>query len=219
MTGRRVIALTAAAFVVGIATARLVAPPTPATNAVTDPHADRRQSSPSGGRAGGIAPGGFAHTRNGAVAAAIAYVRTGQAMLDASDDEAAAEVRAMSADASADAQADELVARLHVLRRTLADATGPVTYRQAALATSVDVYTAERATVSVWHVGVLAADGTAPPQANWAVSRFELVWEHGTWKVWSETITPGPAPIAAADAAPATNAAYDSALAGFEPAP
>jgi hypothetical protein len=215
VTGRRLVAVAVAAFVAGSGTARLV---TPATSPTTSAAA-RRSVEPAPRQRSDSAPGSFDHTPDGAVAAATASVRTGQAMIDASDADAATAVRAMAADATAAAQADDLVARLGALRRTLDGATGPITYRQAALATKVDAYTASRATVSVWHVGVLAADGVAPPQANWAVSRFELVWEHGTWKVWSETVTPGPAPIAAADAPPATNASYDAALAGFDPAP
>jgi hypothetical protein len=212
---RRTVALAAAALVVGLAAGRMLgtrpgAPANTATRATG--HAERAIRPGDANRAS-------AHTADGATAAAITTVRTGQAMLDASDSDAAAAARAMAADETADAQADDLVARLRVLRRTLDGATGPVTYRQAALATKVDAYSDTRATVSVWHVGVLAADGVAPPQANWAVSRFELVWEHGAWKVWSETVTPGPAPIAAADAPPATNASYDAALAGFDPAP
>ena len=55
----------------------------------------------------------------------------------------------------------------------------------------------------------------APPQAGWAISVFELVWERGDWKVWSETITPGPAPIPDASAAPATSEQLAGALTGF----
>jgi len=43
------------------------------------------------------------------------------------------------------------------------------------------------------------------------------VWERGDWKVWSETITPGPAPALDAGAAPASHEQLDQALSDFTP--
>lgn len=158
-------------------------------------------------------PAGFARTRVGAVAAASAFVRTGAAVMGMSDAQVGAAVAQMAASGSAAAQEADLLGGLRRLRGILdgADAS----YRQAVLAVRVDAYTEQRARVSVWHVGVLAAGEHIPPQAGWATSTFELIWERGDWKVWSETVTPGPAPIPDDSAPPAAVDDYRERLAGF----
>jgi hypothetical protein len=71
--------------------------------------------------------------------------------------------------------------------------------------------------VAVWHVGVLSRTGVAPPQAGWAVSVVDLVWERGDWKLEHETVTAGPTPILDASAPPATAEQLEAALDGFMP--
>jgi hypothetical protein len=88
-------------------------------------------------------------------------------------------------------------------------------FRQGAVAWRVDAYDDERARVAIWSVGVLSRDGVAPPQAGWSTSVVDLVWERGDWRVWGETITPGPTPIADDSDAPATSPRLLSALDGF----
>ncbi len=100
-------------------------------------------------------PSGFAHTEDGARAAAIAYVLTGQRLLELVPTRVAAAVRSMAASGSADAQVTEADEQLRHLRETLADGTGPTRYLQAVIASRVDAFTPERARVSVWSVGVL----------------------------------------------------------------
>lgn len=160
-------------------------------------------------------PAGFARTQEGAVAAAASFVTTGEALLDMDPLAAGQAVRQMTASATADAQVDELLGRLAALRQALAPGNGPIVYRQAALAWRVDGYTGDRARVAIWSLGVLSRDGVAPPQAGWAVSRFDLVWERGDWRVWAETVTPGPAPIPDDSAPPATSVRLAAALDGF----
>jgi hypothetical protein len=126
-------------------------------------------------------------------------------------------LRQMAARASADGQVAHLTDRLTAARRNLAGGTGPITYRQAAVAVRVGGVSAERATVAVWNVGVLSRQGVAAPQAEWAISTFELVWENGDWKIWNESIVPGPAPILNDSAAPATSIELEDALVGFGP--
>lgn len=151
-------------------------------------------------------PAGFAGTPNGATAAAAAYVCTGQALLDMDPLAAEKAVRQMAAAATADRQVADTMATLREVRTTLASGTGPIVYRQAAVAWRVESFSPHRARVAVWNVGVLARDGVAPPQAGWAISTFDLLWERGDWKVFDERITPGPAPILDDSAAPATAA-------------
>ena len=59
--------------------------------------------------------------------------------------------------------------------------------------------------------------GVAAPQAGWTTSTFDLVWERGDWKVWAESIAPGPAPALNGGVAPATSVELDAKLDGFTP--
>jgi len=161
------------------------------------------------------APAGFARTQQGAVAAAASFVCTGQSLLDMDPLAAEAAVRQMASAATADLQVTETLAKLAAARSTLAAGTGPVVYRQAAVAWRVDSYSPERVQVAVWSVGVLARHGVAPPQAGWGVSIFDLVWERDDWKVLDERLTPGPAPILDDSAAPATADQLLASLRGF----
>jgi hypothetical protein len=160
-------------------------------------------------------PAGFADTRPGAVAAAAAFVCSGQALLDMDPLSAETAVRQMAADATADSQVQTTLGQLSAARDALASGTGPIAYHQAAVAWRITAYDPARAEVAIWSVGVLSRAGVAPPQAAWTTSTFELVWERRDWKVWSETITSGPAPILNNSVAPATADQLAAATAGF----
>ena len=164
------------------------------------------------------APNDGARTPAGARTAAIAFVTNGQGLLDV--DSAAVErtVRAGAATETADAQVRDISARIASVHTVLASGTGPIHYRQAALATRIDAFTPDRARVAVWHVGVLSRAEIAPPQAGWAISVIDLIWEADGWKLVSEQVTPGPTPIPDHSAAPATATEIDAALDGFSPA-
>lgn len=217
----RVVAIVLTAFIAGLAVAGQFG----RNHARRTPIQADRQPRPASGAGVTTAPGpadrtdgipsGFARTREGAVAAAAAFVTTGQALLDMDPLAASEAVRRMAAAVTADAQVDDVLKRLAAARETLATGSGPVVYWQATLAWRVDGYTPERARVAVWNVGVLSREGVAPPQAGWAVSSFDLVWERGDWRIWAETITPGPAPLPDDSAAPATSAQLAAALDGF----
>ena len=150
-----------------------------------------------------------------AVAAAASFVCTGQVLLDMDPLAAEKAVRQIAAASTADRQVADTLAKLKSARAQLIGGTGETVYRQAAVAWRIGSFTPERASVAVWNVGVLTRDGVAPPQAGWAVSAFELIWERDDWKVLDETITPGPAPILDNSAAPATAGQLVSALTGF----
>ncbi len=160
-------------------------------------------------------PAGFARTPEGAVAAAASFVCTGQVLLDMDPLAAEEAVRQMASATAADRQVAEALAALRSVRSTLASGMGPTIYRQAAVAWKVLSFSPAQAQVAIWNVGVLARDGIAPPQAGWAVSTFDLLWERGDWKVLDERITPGPAPILDDSAAPATAAQLIASLRGF----
>ena len=160
-------------------------------------------------------PAGFARTRQGALAAATAFVATGQALLDMDPLAAEQAVRRMAASSTADAQVADVLARLVAVREALAPGTGPTVFRQSPVSWRVDRFSPGRATVAVWSVGVLSREAIAPPQAGWETSTFDLVWERGDWRIRAETVTPGPAPLLDDSAAPATSAQLVAALRGF----
>jgi hypothetical protein len=160
-------------------------------------------------------PSGFSRTPEGAIAAAAAYVTTGQPLLDLDPLAAERAVRRMAASAYADRFAADTMRQLKDAREALSGGSGPIVYRQAVVAHRLEAFDAGRARVAIWNVGVLTRAGVAAPQAAWATSTFDLVWERGDWRIWAETIVPGPAPILNDSTAPATNAQFTAALEGF----
>jgi hypothetical protein len=142
-------------------------------------------------------------------------VVTGQKLLDMDPLAAEEAIREMAASGTADDQVEELLANLATARTALARGTGAIVYRQSVVAWRVEAYAPERARVAIWNVSVLSRDGVAPPQAGWATSTFDLVWERDDWRIWAESISPGPAPILDDSTAPATSAQLDAALRGF----
>ena len=160
-------------------------------------------------------PRGFQRTEAGAVAAAASFVCTGQALLDMDPLSAEDAVRELSAEASEDELVSRHLDQLEAARDVLSPGTGPIVFRQSAIAWRVEAYDEDRARIAIWSVGVLSRDGIAPPQAGWSTSVVELVWERGDWRVWGESISPGPTPILDDSDAPSTSAQLDDALAGF----
>lgn len=160
-------------------------------------------------------PVGYAQTRQGAIAAAAGYVTTGQVLLDLDPAGVEAAVRTMAATGAAEAQLADTTARLDLARDALTGSDSPIDYHQAVLAVRVDSFTPQRSRVAVWNVGVLSRDGVAPPQAGWAVSTFDLVWEQSDWKIWAESIVPGPAAITNNAVTPASSPELRARLAGF----
>ncbi len=158
---------------------------------------------------------GFARSEEGAIAAASAYVCTGQALLDMDPLAAEKAVRQMAASGAADRQVERILEQLSQARQALASGTGPITYHQGVIAWRVDAYSQDGARIALWHVGVLSRQGAAPPQAGWATSTIDLVWERGDWKVAREDVVPGPAPILDDSTAPATSELLTAALDGF----
>jgi hypothetical protein len=163
------------------------------------------------------APAGFARTPEGAVAAAAAFVTTGQVLLDVDPLSAEAAIRQIASTSSADRQVRQGLNDLSELRDALRSGSGPIVFRQGILATRLVASTNAAATVEVWSVGVLARRGIAPPQAGWRTSRLELVWERGDWHLDNETVQPGPAPVLDDSVVPATADQLVSAIDGFEP--
>jgi hypothetical protein len=211
-------ALIAVAFLAGLVVRGLAAPHS-GSRSDNGSASSKTAAAPAGPGPAVLVDGiasGFGRSKEGASAAAANYVLTGTRLLELAPTRASEAVRSMAATGSADAQVADAERQLHELRAKLADGAGSTHYLQAVLATRVDAFTADRSRVSVWSVGVLSRAKVAEPQAGWTISTFDLVWERGDWKIWSESVTAGPAPALNATA-PATAQQFDQALLGFTP--
>lgn len=215
----RTVAISVVAFLLGMAVRNHLA------GGSSDPHsADPHQQPPASSAAApgprqyvdGI-PSGFARTSDGARVAAVHFVLTGQTVMGMAPTRVPDAIRGMAASGSADAQVTEAQEQLRQIRERLAGGTAPIRYVQSILASGVDAFTPQRARVSVWSVGVLSRTGVAQPQAGWTTSTFELVWERDDWRIWDNTITPGPTPALNASALPSSAEQLDQALVGFTP--
>jgi len=154
-------------------------------------------------------------TEQGAIAAAAAFICTGQQLVDMSDDAVGSFLRQRVTLAAADRVVKDHLRELKALRDALATGSGPIVYREAVVAHRVDSFDEDEARVAIWHVGVLARHEVAPPQAGWMISTVDLRWERGGWKVVDEIAVPGPAPILNDSVAPATADELVSDLDGF----
>ncbi len=224
-TRGQVLALASLSFLTGIMLhATLLAPRPHPTDARSDRPGVKSDDGVAASSEGSITraphvehgvPSGFDRTTDGAVAAAASYVCTGQSILDMDPLSAEEAIRQMAAAGTADQQVDDMLTKLRAARDALAAGKGDTVFRQAAIAWRVESSTPDRASVAIWSVGVLARDGVAPPQAGWATSTFELVWERDDWKIESEVIVPGPAPTLDNSTAPATASQFVTSLQGF----
>ena len=163
------------------------------------------------------APAGFARTRTGAQAAAIAYTATiPQRLLYLEPSAAEAAVRVVASDASEQVLVADALDGLEAARTPLAEGSGATWWIVEPLAVKVEAFSADRARVSVWIVRVLSRQGVVVPQTSWVTETVELVWEDGDWRLWSDTSTPGPTPVPDGSDLPSSAAELDAALIGFE---
>lgn len=158
---------------------------------------------------------GFARSPAGAVAAASTYVRQGQRIFDLPAVDRTAALQTIASHAATNGYVAQESAQLAELDGIAERGQGHLIWDVSVLATRADAYTAARARVSIWRVGVLSVAGLTAPLAEWTTVAYELVWERGDWKVWSETQTSGPTPIGHPDAHPSTPDELATALAGF----
>src|SRR3546814_2345290 len=101
----------------------------------------------------------------------------------------------MASAATADRQVDDTLEQLRGLRDVVAGGTGPIVYRQAALAYRVDSFDRNAARLAIWHVGVFTRDAIAPPQAGWSTSTLARMGE-GRLEDRGRDGRPGPCPRA-----------------------
>jgi len=184
----------AAAFAVG----RLSAPSSePAQRATTT-----AQSGPGPTRVVNGVPVGYAHTQDGAVAAATNFlmvmggplVTQPDKYLSAIDTLAAPEARS-----KLHGDANRIVAGLQNGSGlvTYAQQGRAVIYRQSPLAYHIDAFNDGTAKVSIWSEGFVAVDGLLPLRETWSTSQISVAWSGDDWKAASfqgPTDTPGPVP-------------------------
>ncbi|HSO94812.1 MAG TPA: hypothetical protein VLV81_02095 [Acidimicrobiia bacterium] len=172
-------------------------------------------SGPGPGTVTAGVPTGFAHSEPGVVAAATTYVRQGQRLFDLPTIDRPAALQAIASRSGADAYVADVSAQLAELDGIAAHGAGHLTWDVSVLATRVDAYSAQRARVSIWRVGVLSVTGLTSPIAEWTTVEDELVWERADWKIWAETQIPGPTPAGHPDERAATPNQLHALLAGF----
>jgi hypothetical protein len=204
------LALAASALIGMGARGLITSPTTPPRSTVTTA---ARTPGPRSTTAG--LPTGFARNEAGAVAAATTYLRQGQRLFDLPTADRLAALQAIASGAATTGYLAQVSAELTELDGIEAHGQGHLTWAVSVLATRVDAYSAQRARISIWRVGVLSVTGLVAPLAEWTTVDDELVWERGDWKVWAETQTPGPTPAAHPDARPSTPGQLQATLAGF----
>jgi hypothetical protein len=214
VTRRGLVLGAAALFLVGLATKTLLFPTDRDVVRTPGPIASAG-AGPSRVEAPGV-PVGFARTRTGALAAAVSYVQLGNVILTADSDSAATVLRQVSSREAGSTFVDSELAAFTQLRSALARGSGPSSLRVGVVATRVDAFAPNRARVALWRVAVLSRDGMTNPGEQWATVTYDLVWEARDWKIWSESVVPGPAP-SPTDAQLATPQELDTSLAGFRP--
>lgn len=159
--------------------------------------------------------GGAARTEGGAVAAAVEYATAPQEWLYLADDQILERLDEVAVPDARDALATDLLADLRPLRDELQDATGTVWFVVAPLATRVDQFDADNATVRVWVVRVLSADGVAAPQSGWHTVTLELAWHRTAWRLAAVSEAEGPTPQIEAGLQPWAPDYLDQELTGF----
>lgn len=76
--------------------------------------------------------------------------------------------------------------------------------RVVPVGTTVQGYSAGRATVAVWYMGLIGMSGessTDPVTSSWKTWTFDLTWSGGDWKIVTDSQKDGPAPVPGDDQA------------------
>lgn len=164
-------------------------------------------------------PVGYAHTREGAVAATLNYgsVLAGPAFLDASRRRAilrivaapayAREVERSAAPALAQVQRGPIGQSLKAGEPTLFQGA-PISYR-------VVRYTGDEAVVAVWGLALLGNAQRLQPEADYQTTTSTLRWIDGDWKFVAGRSADGPTP-ALSSGTPTPGARFLRAIDGFK---
>lgn len=156
-----------------------------------------------------------AGTEEGAVNAALQLIAASQQWLYLDAEPLTAALRDVTAPEARDDLAGELTAEVRQAQNALRPSTGRVWWVVRPLAWRVESYDGARATVSVWTVSVLSAEGVALPQSEWVTTELELRWGSSGWALVSVRDSAGPTPQLGTGDTPWSADEFDDALAGF----
>ena len=197
-----------AAFGVGLAVGRgSGSPATAASNGTAPTNAATTVAAGNGGPRSVVAgvPVGYSHDQLGASSAASQFAITLAGPLLLHPDQYDAAVTEMAVPgttsallAAADQSSTGLEGHLHF--QADAKAGSIVSIKTLPLSYHVVSYTDQVAVVSVWLLGVMAADGKQPPFEVWSTGSYTLEWSNGDWRLASPpTATNGPVPVPEGD--------------------
>jgi hypothetical protein len=145
-------------------------------------------------------PVGYAHTPDGAVAAATNFltVQDGSLLLHPSEYRAAIDtLAAPETKAALRSQAENTLASFQGGSGLITSAQQgkAVVYRTTPLAYRLDSYDGRSAAqVSIWAETFIAVDGVLPPAEVWATDAYTVVWTSGDWKLVTTGGSAGPMP-------------------------
>ncbi|MFL6269383.1 MAG: hypothetical protein ACJ75A_04350 [Actinomycetes bacterium] len=199
-------------------TAAAATPPAPTAAATPDSTAATRAEAAAGAGVGPrrVANGvgvGYAHSQQGAVAAAANYAKvlSSALILDTAQRRAAIDtLAAPEARARQQKTFDQAVASLRAGLGVTGPAAGraQVLLRATPVGWRVEQYGKGSARVAIWVTSVGGSlggqAGTVPVREGWGTTTVSLRWVDGDWKQVASTTTDGPVPIA--DVAPPTAA-------------
>lgn len=173
------------------------------TVTVSTPEAKANAVAGKPARDGGSSGSGYDRTRDGAVAAATAYIGAldGPAILD--EPRLRKTLASIASAESLDGLvgAYEQAARQTRVRLGVGTSPEPVVIlRTVPVGYRIDRFTPDAATVSLWRVGIVGSGATVEPQQSWRTETASLIWEGENWKVASFRSSPGPTPPLTASA-------------------
>ena len=190
---------------IGAAIGSRVSPESPVveTHTVTVSTSEAKAKAVAGKPARNGSGSGYERTRDGATAAATAYIGAldGPAILD--EPRLRKTLASITSAESLDGlvRAYEQAARQTRVRLGVGTSPEPVVIlRTVPVGYRIDRFTPDAATVSLWRVGIVGSGATIEPQQSWRTETVSLVWEGENWKVASFRSSPGPTPPLAASA-------------------
>jgi hypothetical protein len=162
------------------------------------------QSGPGPTRVENGVPVGYAHTPEGAVAAATNYLTVVDGQLITQPDKYRAAIDALAAPASQpslrrNAEKDMKVLQDGVGLLSYAQQGRQVIFRAMPLAYHVDRYDGRESQVSIWAEGFIGVDGALSVRESWTTSSVTVSWTGTDWKLVSiappTAASQGPAPM------------------------
>jgi hypothetical protein len=149
-------------------------------------------------------PVGYAHTADGAVAAATNFLTVVAGPLLAQPEKYRAAIDTLSMPEARVKLRAGAEARMTAMQSVIglvsnAQQGRAVIFRTVPLTYHVDAYTDGRAQVSIWAESLVAVDSVYAPRASWATDVYVVQWLSGDWRLVSiddpTAGSPGPVPV------------------------